>query len=805
MNSSPSSRAALALFACAAILILTGTARAQVTNVTDLVNAVNYGQPDTTVHVGAGTFQLTAPLRPKSGMVIKGAGVGSTIITHAPSWAPSTATLPDPEVSTSGLDSNAYLFSLPAGNQRIEISHMTLRGPQLHGAIFSNNNDDCRYHHLLIDDFLWCGIRTFSMDRGKIHDCEFINAGGTWSNGNPGTNGGISGGAMFVTWMAATEIWNNRITRTKTGRQYEFYGVKGRQGRGSRIHHNTIHVNFSIEFAHENDHNMEIDHNVLRGVISVPKYAGGSLPSSGVTFHIHHNYFTTSYAIEFVRNGIFIHDNLFNFSTTSDGGNLISGFGSAATAGPGSFYNNLVKNPGRGVYWVNEVYNNMMFRNNHVIANTTATPRTEGLFGFNSACNFSTITIKDNIIECIGQTRPLVRNSASNTARIENNTLINVSGTGNYANPNTGARRGPVARLYFGCGVNSESTVDHWNFAPSDGYFPVNPDADAMVRNGSAYAGTNYGGTDRLEVKASSDVIYNRQSYLKFDLSAFTGDTDSAKLVLPVTGVGGENVSSRAVELRLVATDSWSEGAITWSSKPAPGGVLRTFAVTAADVGGAVEIDVTAAVNAERGGDGTISFVLVQPTSASALIVFGSRESARPPFLKVRAPGAVSVGAIADAYTRDGTYASANYGTSTALVVKAVSTSGFNRRSYLKFPVASLANSSRVLLLLGCEALGTEGSSNHRIELRQVASDAWTETGITWSNQPAPGALLNAFTLQPSDVGGTVAIDVTGYVNSEAAGDGTASFVLVQPAGTNRMVTFSAREGGSPPELQADR
>ena len=48
----------------------------------------------------------------------------------------------------------------------------------------------------------------------------------------------------------------------------------------------------------------------------------------------------------------------------------------------------------------------------------TATPRTDGLFGLNRKSDFSTIQIVDNIIECRGQPRPLLRNDASYGATI---------------------------------------------------------------------------------------------------------------------------------------------------------------------------------------------------------------------------------------------------------------------------------------------------------------------------------------------------------------------------------------------------
>jgi len=307
------------------------------------------------------------------------------------------------------------------------------------------------------------------MKGAKIHDCEFVDAGGRWERGGkPGVKGGITGGAIFAIWMKESEISHNRFTRTQMDRQDEFYGIKVRQGKRSRIHHNTIEVNFSIELPFENDENMEIDHNICAGTISIPKHAGGPVPESGKTFHIHHNYFRDSYSIEFVRNGVEIDHNLFDFDPAKDHGNLISGFGKAPAEGPAVFHNNLVSNPGRGVIWINEPYDNLVIRNNHIIARTTASPRQEGMFGFHPECDFTTFEIVDNILECKGQARPLLRRDESYRSKIENNVLVNVSDTDRYENPKTDSTAGLEEPLAFKCGVHEELIVDGWETRPAE-------------------------------------------------------------------------------------------------------------------------------------------------------------------------------------------------------------------------------------------------------------------------------------------------------------------------------------------------
>ena len=450
-------------FVFTALLTLATHATAQgVASVEALVAAVAQAKSGAVIELAAGTFKLTQPLDLKTGVTLKGAGIGKTIITHAEGWQANPATLPDPESNHEKFDRTGYLIRCANDAKDIAVSDLTLTGPRMHGAIFGIANDGLHFHDLRIADFMYNGIRTFAMKHVKIHDCTFVDAGQRWDNGKPGVKGGLTGGAIFGIWMGDTEIWNNRFLVTKTAPNEHYYGIKGRQARRVHIHHNTIEAGFSIELPFEGDEDVEIDHNILLAAVSIPKYAGGPVPKSGRTFHIHHNYFRDGYSIEFVRNGVEVDHNLFDFDAASDGSNLISAFGDVAAKGPCVFHNNLVSNPGRGVMWMNEPYANLEVRNNHIIARTTKTPRTEGLFGFNEKSEFTTFRFTGNIIECVGTARPLFRNDASSASVVENNQLTNVSDTARYANKPTGAQAGLAQPLKFACGVNGELTVDGW-------------------------------------------------------------------------------------------------------------------------------------------------------------------------------------------------------------------------------------------------------------------------------------------------------------------------------------------------------
>ena len=158
------------------------------------------------------------------------------------------------------------------------------------------------------------------------------------------------------------------------------------------------------------------------------------------------------------------------------------------------------------------------------------------------------------------------------------------------------------------------------------------PQADALVR-AAPYERENYGTNAYLHVK-DGETTYDRQSFLRFDVSNWKEDAAEVTLELSVLSLGNEGVSRRPVELRAVSDTSWNENEIVWDTKPTVGTLLTTREITSEEEGKTVLLDVTGYVNAARRQGGQVSFALVQPTNANAIVSVGSRESSTPPRLR---------------------------------------------------------------------------------------------------------------------------------------------------------------------------
>jgi prepilin-type processing-associated H-X9-DG protein len=160
-------------------------------------------------------------------------------------------------------------------------------------------------------------------------------------------------------------------------------------------------------------------------------------------------------------------------------------------------------------------------------------------------------------------------------------------------------------------------------------------DADAYARDG-AYAVQNFGAAAQLQLKQAG-ASWNRESFLRFDLSSLTG-VSSAKLRL----FGKlDNTQSPSVAFSVYAStdNAWSETTVNWNTRPlASGNVIATGTVTGT-TGQWYELDLTTFLQQQKAAGATgVTLVLKANAASNSTILFDSDEAANRPELAVVVP-----------------------------------------------------------------------------------------------------------------------------------------------------------------------
>jgi hyaluronate lyase len=149
----------------------------------------------------------------------------------------------------------------------------------------------------------------------------------------------------------------------------------------------------------------------------------------------------------------------------------------------------------------------------------------------------------------------------------------------------------------------------------------ISAQADSYVYDAAGSENSNYGTNSTLAVKKAS-TGYNRESYLRFDVPAYSGALIGAYLQLMPLSTSTPGVHGIA----RVEDNSWIEsgaGGITWNNRPSStGGTLATWTPA---VGVPIEANVSSAIPTS----GQASFRVYGTTQTSdGLVSYGSREHA---------------------------------------------------------------------------------------------------------------------------------------------------------------------------------
>lgn len=159
-----------------------------------------------------------------------------------------------------------------------------------------------------------------------------------------------------------------------------------------------------------------------------------------------------------------------------------------------------------------------------------------------------------------------------------------------------------------------------------------------------------------------------------------------------------------------------------------------------------------------------------------------------------------TVGALQDAYVRNGDYAATTHGTTDPAVLatklNSTTTAGYDRQSYLRFDVSSVSNiSSAVLRVYG--KIEDNRVSNIPVGVYAVSNTTWTESALTWNNKPATGTSPLQTTVVTDSTGRYYSWDITSYVQAEkAAGRNGISLALISTTGADPRVIWRSKEAG---------
>jgi hypothetical protein len=145
---------------------------------------------------------------------------------------------------------------------------------------------------------------------------------------------------------------------------------------------------------------------------------------------------------------------------------------------------------------------------------------------------------------------------------------------------------------------------------------------DSYVRP-LTYADTNYG-TANLVTSAIAETE-GRLALIKFDISGLSSADITATLKVMCRNSTLDSGNGRDL---YKTTSDWTEGAVTYNTKPATGNKIANFLVKAYSTSNWTEIDVTDYVKEQIGlAAASISFMIKAPTASGQGVDFVSKES----------------------------------------------------------------------------------------------------------------------------------------------------------------------------------
>jgi hypothetical protein len=283
-------------------------------------------------------------------------------------------------------------------------------------------------------------------------------------------------------------------------------------------------------------------------------------------------------------------------------------------------------------------------------------------------------------------------------------------------------------------GQSFDVTTYNFPATPTPVTTTLTPTADTYVYQGAA--STSYGSTNPLLASAGS-----YRSLLRFPTSGIDPSATVTGVTLRVYSTVA--LTSGGVQAH-PANDAWDEATTTWSNQPAWNSTVLATSGTPASAGWLSIPLPTTSITAGANTDLGLAYSVAQMVGR-----LSSREDAsNPPQLLVTtapAPLTTALTPTADTYLYQGAPSATN-GSVTPLLASAGSYRGLLRFDTSWISPASTINTVTLRLY------ATVGLTSGGIQVRPEA-DSWTESGTSWSNQPAWSSQILATSSTPSSPG----------------------------------------------------
>jgi CSLREA domain-containing protein len=266
---------------------------------------------------------------------------------------------------------------------------------------------------------------------------------------------------------------------------------------------------------------------------------------------------------------------------------------------------------------------------------------------------------------------------------------------------------------------------------------PVLADYDSWISQGAP--GSNFGGDSILNVTSQSGG--NQRAVVHFTLPSIPPGCELVGASLRLHS-SSATIGRTLQALRIAA--GWSETGVTWGNQPATTGPPASTE-SGLDIR---ELDVLSQTLAMYGSEVNGFLIRDAAENGSGAQSFHSREKGddRPPELVLvfDDPDAPPAGGDCDTTTplrlfadRDSWVSESsptnNFGTDSTLKIK--SQGGSNSRVFIRFPLPALAAGCTTVESATLRMEASSAKEGRSLVARPAAA-AWTESGVTWANQP---------------------------------------------------------------------